>query len=198
MWLNNGVWQHPSSPDSTCSTASTTSYTLRPRLPITCNETALSCLQGRPQVRTCNYQSTPLLLSSDDEEMESEADASAEVEADSPCTQDESLTSRPRARPTPMTRCGVTNKPNDARPTPMTRGGVTTRTANPRTSMPGRPPAKEQSRSHQCATPMITICTIDQADQVMTLTKFQTVPLEDTDISHLSANKHWNDFWNNT
>ena len=47
----------PSSLDSTCSTAS---YTLQPRLPITYNETALSCLQGKPQVRTLNFLCIPL------------------------------------------------------------------------------------------------------------------------------------------
>ena len=72
----------PSSPDSTCSAASTTSYTLWPRLPITYSETAFSHLHERPQVRTYNYLSIPLPLSSDDEEMESEADAPAEVKGD--------------------------------------------------------------------------------------------------------------------
>ena len=37
-----------SSWDSTCSAASTASYTLCPRLPLTYNETVLSCLCGRP------------------------------------------------------------------------------------------------------------------------------------------------------
>ena len=160
----------PSTLDSTWSTASTTSYTLRPRLPIMYNKTALSCLHGRPQARTCNYLSIPLPLSSDDEEMESEVDVPAEVEADSPHThtQDESPTIKPRARLIPATRGGVTNQPDDAGLTPMTRGWVTNGTTDPRTSMPDRPPAKEQNRSHQCAAPTITICTLDQADQVMT------------------------------
>ena len=64
-----------------------------------------------------------------------EADAPSEVEADSPCTQDESLTSRPKAGLTTMTKGEVTNKSAKARPTPMTRGGVTIGTIRPETSM---------------------------------------------------------------
>ena len=52
-----------SSPDSTCSAASTASYTLWPRLPIPYNETALSCLHGRPYIRTLNFLSIPSQLS---------------------------------------------------------------------------------------------------------------------------------------
>ena len=70
----------PNSPDSTCSAASTTSYTLWPRFPIMYNETALSCLHGRPQLRMCNYLSIVLQLSSNDEETGSEADAPAKVQ----------------------------------------------------------------------------------------------------------------------
>ena len=160
-----------SSLDSRCSTVSTTSYTLRPRLPITYNKTPLSHLHGRPQVRTCNYLSIPLPLSNDDKEIESEADASAEVKADSPCTQDESLTSTTKVRLSLTTWSGVTNKPNNDRLSPMTRGGVTTGTNDLRTSMPDRPPAEEHSKNHQCATLTINIHPLDQAMTKGTLGK---------------------------
>ena len=53
------------SPDSPDSQTSTASYSFCPRLPITYNEAALSWLQGRPQVITCNNLSIP--FSSDSE-----------------------------------------------------------------------------------------------------------------------------------
>ena len=48
--------ESPGSPDSQASTAS---YSLCPRLPITYNETALSHLRGRPQAEICNNLSIP-------------------------------------------------------------------------------------------------------------------------------------------
>ena len=48
--------ESPSSPDSQASTAS---YSLCPRLPITYNKAALSWLQGRSQVKICNNLSIP-------------------------------------------------------------------------------------------------------------------------------------------
>ena len=120
----------PSSPVSTCSTAS---YTLWSRLLIIYIETALSHLHGRPQVRTFNFLSIPLPVSHDDKSGSVASDAPAEVVADSPCTQDESPTCSPRARPTPMTRGGVTSKPTEMPP-----------------SMPDGLSTKSQSRSHQC------------------------------------------------
>ena len=47
------------SPHSLDSQTSTASYSLCPRLTITYNEAALSQLQGRPQVITCNNLSIP-------------------------------------------------------------------------------------------------------------------------------------------
>ena len=67
---------------------------------------------------------------------------------------------------TPMTRVGVTNKCNDDELAQMTRGGITTGTADPRTSVPDRPPAKAQSSSHQHTILTVTIYPFDQAKQV--------------------------------
>ena len=53
---------------SPCSAASTTSTRiLRPRLPIMCNETALSQLHGRPQIRTLTNVSIPIPASTEEE-----------------------------------------------------------------------------------------------------------------------------------
>ena len=90
--------------------------------------------------------------------MESEADATA----DSSHTQNKSLTSRPRAGLSRKTRGEVTNQPDNAGHAPLTRGGVTTGTADPRTSMPNRPPPKEQKKSHQCAALTINRHPLDQ------------------------------------
>ena len=89
------------SPHSTCSAASTTSpRVLRPRLPITHNEAALSWLHGRPQVRTFHSMSIPLPFS--DEESPWSSDSSeqesptVEAEANSPTSPEElSPVSRP-------------------------------------------------------------------------------------------------------
>ena len=94
--------ESPGFPDSQTSAAS---YSLFPRLPITYNETALSHLQGRPQVKICNNLSIPFPSdsecstdntdgnqSSDDETDDSDGSTPAEVEADSSCLQIESLT----------------------------------------------------------------------------------------------------------
>ena len=88
------------SPDCQTSTAS---YWLHLRLPITYNEAALSQLQGRPQVITCNNLSIP--FPSDSEcstdntdgnnslsDTSDSDDSPAEVVADSSCLQRESLT----------------------------------------------------------------------------------------------------------
>ena len=79
------------SPDSQTSTAL---YSLCPRLPITYNEAAVSWLQGRPQVTTCNSLSIPFPsdseCSTDDTDGNTSTDGTdntdgspAEVEADS-------------------------------------------------------------------------------------------------------------------
>ena len=58
-----------SSRESNASTRSTASYRqLRPRIPISYNETFLTCLQGRPQVKTLNNVSIPLLIVSEPED----------------------------------------------------------------------------------------------------------------------------------
>ena len=76
-----------------------------------------------PQVGTLNLVSIP--LPSSDHEAEA-SDTPAEVKADSPhSNQDESPTSRPRARLTPMTRGGVNNEIPDTELHPQTSGGVT-------------------------------------------------------------------------
>ena len=97
------------SPSSLDSQASTASYSLCPKLPITYNERALSCLQGRPQVKICNNLSIPFPSDSecsttddtddtdgnqltDDEADDTEGSDPAEVKADSSHIQMESLT----------------------------------------------------------------------------------------------------------
>ena len=104
--LQNDLSMEPdSSPSSLDSTTLTASYMLRPRLPITYNEAALRCLNQRPQVRTLNFLSIPLPMSSNDQSTESSTDASdnpAEVMAGSPHQQDESPTSKARPGHTPM------------------------------------------------------------------------------------------------
>ena len=121
----------PSSPDSTCSTAPNALWS---RLPITYNETAFSCLHGRPQVRTLNFLSIPLSVSSNNESGSEASDLPEEVMEDSPHTQAESPTCSPRARLTPMTRGGINCKP--AKMTPSVPDGL---------------PTESQSRSHQCS-----------------------------------------------
>ena len=112
-----------SSPSSTCSSVPRALYTLWPRQPITYNETALSHLYGRSQVRTCNFVSIPLPSSDDEAEA---SDSSAEVEADSPCSNhDKSLTIRPTARLTPMTGGGVTSEILNTELHPQASGRVT-------------------------------------------------------------------------
>ena len=58
---------------STCSTAST--HILRPRLHITYNKAALSCLYRRPPVKTLNNISIPHPISSDEESPTAEAES---------------------------------------------------------------------------------------------------------------------------
>ena len=72
-----------SSPSSASSVASSASYILQPRFPITYNKTALSQLHGRQQVRILKNLSIPLPSTSSNDG--SEADISAKVQADSPC-----------------------------------------------------------------------------------------------------------------
>ena len=58
-----------SSRESNTSTRSTASdRQLRPRIPISYNETFLTCLQERPQVKTLNNISIPLLIDSESED----------------------------------------------------------------------------------------------------------------------------------
>ena len=64
------------SSDDTQSTTSQTSTasnrTLRPRIPISYNETLLKCLHGRPQIKTLNNLSIPLPDSSDEDTEETD------------------------------------------------------------------------------------------------------------------------------
>ena len=107
------------SPSSLDSQTSTASYSLCPRLPITYNGTALSHLQGRPQVKICNNLSIPFPSnsecstnntggnqSSDGETDDSDGPTPSEVEADSSCLQIESPTAGTGMdMPTLPTRC---------------------------------------------------------------------------------------------
>ena len=114
--------QHDSSLESDCnpsypdSTMLTISYMLQPRLPVTYNEAALRCLNGRPQVSTLNFLLIPILLCSNDESTTSNTDAStpAEAEADSPCQQDKSLTSSTRHGHTLTSSGDVLEQPSSA------------------------------------------------------------------------------------
>ena len=104
-------------PGSADSQASTASYSLHPRLPITYNEAALSKLHSRPQVGILNNLSIPLpISSSSDSEFTSngsEDDDPAEAEADSSPTQNES----PAAVPEGMhTSSSVQQKSTDNPP----------------------------------------------------------------------------------
>ena len=135
----------PSSPSSVCSVASSASYTLLPRLPITCNETALSQQHGRQQVRILNKLFIPLPITSSDDK--SKADTSTKFEADSPWqNQDESPTSRPMARLIPMTKGRVTIRMLSAIPKLDSSRGVTN-------VLSSRLLTDEQRRSHQQGTP---------------------------------------------
>ena len=100
-------------------------YTLWPWLPIIWDH--LYHIHERPQVRTLNFVSIPLPYTSSDDKSEPEAsDTPEEVKADSPCQyQDESLTCRARARPTPMTGGRVTNYNKEIDYHPQTSGGIT-------------------------------------------------------------------------
>ena len=90
------------SSDSLDSQTSTASYSLCPRLPISYNEAALSHLQGRPQVITCNNLSIPFPSNSECSTDDTDGNTTdgtdnpdgypAEVEADSSCQQVETLT----------------------------------------------------------------------------------------------------------
>ena len=122
-----------SSPSSLDSTTSTVSYMLRLRLPLTYNEAALGCLNGRSQVRTLNFLLIPLLMSSNDESTESSMDASdnpAEIMEDSPQQQEESPTSRARPRHT------LTSSGDAPKQTSSSQDWL---------------PAEVHCRSHQCA-----------------------------------------------
>ena len=81
-----------STPSSLDSQASTASYSLCPRLPITYIKAALNKLQGRPEVRTFHNLSIPLPITSNDSEFtldSSDDDDPTEAEADSSPTQKE-------------------------------------------------------------------------------------------------------------
>ena len=122
------------SPDFVDSQTSSASYSLHPRLPITYNETALSWLQGRPQVITCNNLSKPFIsnskCSTDDTNGDTSTDdtdgSPAEVEADSSCLQIESPTAgigMDMAIPqdVQVTTTKVTEMPTTARKMPLQR-----------------------------------------------------------------------------
>ena len=51
----------------TSQTSTASDHTLRPRIPISYNETLLQCLHGRPQIKTMNNLSIPLANSSDED-----------------------------------------------------------------------------------------------------------------------------------
>ena len=121
------------SPDSQTSTAS---YSLCPRLPITYYKAALSCLQGRPQVITCNNLSIP--FPSDSECSTDDTDGNttdgtddpdgspAEVKADSSCQQIESPTAgigtdMPTPQDVQQIPSEVTEMPPIVRKTPLQR-----------------------------------------------------------------------------
>ena len=93
------------SPHSTCCTAST--HILRPRLPITYNEAALSCLHGRAQVKTLNNVSIPLPISSDEESPTAEAKGNSvhSLELSPASSPDPRLTCTDQGRSHQYTRC---------------------------------------------------------------------------------------------
>ena len=163
-----------SSPRNTCLVASSASYTLQQRLPITYNETALSQIQGRQQVRILNNLSIPLPITSSDEE--SEADTPTEVEVDSPHqNQDASPTSRPR-RLTPMTRSRVTIMMPPAIPHPDCSGGVTYK-LDPRL-------LTNEQRNHQQGTPENWGAPLDQPSPAMTKGKTTNNKDEPEEATH--------------
>ena len=125
-------------PDSLDSQTSTASYSLHPRLPITYNEAALTCLQGRPQVTICNNLSIPFPSNSEcstddtsrnssaDDNSESDGSPAEEVVADSSCLQIESLTAgtgmdTPTAHAVHKTNFQVSSMPLTMRKMPSTR-----------------------------------------------------------------------------
>ena len=125
------------SPDSPDSQTSTTSYSLCHRLPITYNEAALSQLQGRPQIITCNNLSIPFPCNSECSTDDTDGNTStngtddtdsspAEVEADSSCLQRESPTAgtgmdMPTPQDVQLTISQVVEMPNNTRKMPSDR-----------------------------------------------------------------------------
>ena len=124
------------SPDSSDSQASTALYSLHPRLPIMYNEAALSQLQGRPQVITCNNLSIPFPsdseCSTDDTDGNTtdgtdDTDGSpAEVMADSSHPQRKSPTAgtgadTPTLKDVQLTTTQVIEMPNHMRKMPSQR-----------------------------------------------------------------------------
>ena len=123
--------------DSLDSQISTASYSLRPRMPITYNEAALTRLQGRPQVTICNNLSVPFPsdseCSTDDTSGNSSADDNSESDgspaeevADSSCQQIESPTAgtgmdMPTAQAVHKTNLQVSSMPLTLRKMPSTR-----------------------------------------------------------------------------
>ena len=71
------------SPDSLDSQTSTASCSLCPRVPITYNKAALSCLQGRPQVTICNNLSIPFPSNSECSTDDTNGNTSADDSSDS-------------------------------------------------------------------------------------------------------------------
>ena len=125
------------SPDSLDSQASTASYSLCPRLPITYNEAALSQLQGTPQVITCTNLSIPFPSNSESSTDDTHGNTSsngtddpdgspAEVEADSSHLQRESPTAgtgmdTPTTQAVQLTDLQVTKMPSTLRKMPSHR-----------------------------------------------------------------------------
>ena len=122
--------------DSLDSQASTASYSLHPRLPITYNEVALSWLQGRPQVTICNNLSIPFTSNSECSTDNTDGNTTngtddpdgppAEVVADSSCIQRESPTAgtgtdMPTPQDVQLTPPKVTEIPTIARKMPSKR-----------------------------------------------------------------------------
>ena len=105
------------------------------------------------QVRVLNFMSTPSASSDDKSEA---LDTAAEAEADSPhSNKDESPTSRPKARPFPKTRGGVTNKMLAAELHLQTSSGVTN-------MLVPRLLTNAQRRSHPQGTASVPKAPLDQ------------------------------------
>ena len=116
-------------PHSTCSATSTVStWVLRPRLPITYNEAALSQLHGRPQVRRLHNVSIPFPLVTRSHHpaltLMSRSHLLQKLRLIIPPAQRSYISKQTRWWTPPQTKGGVINKAT-ARLSPQTRGGVT-------------------------------------------------------------------------